>query len=236
MARRQTGRKEINPKARKVGLYRISADFEGKAAAMGAARIAGVDEAGRGPLAGPVVAAAVILDLSVELPSLNDSKLLNGKKREALYSLIRETATGIGVGIVEPEEIDRMNIYQAARAAMKTAVEAVQPLPDYLLIDGNAGLDLTIRQETIVKGDRQSMSIAAASIIAKVTRDRIMLELHEKFPHYGFHSHKGYATENHREALKRHGPCHAHRKCFRGVLEPDQMSLFHTLTAESDKE
>jgi len=209
-----------------------STRFEDEASAQGATRIAGIDEAGRGPLAGPVVAAAVILKEPDSIPAINDSKLLDADKRDALYQQIRTTALGLGVGIVETAVIDRINIYQATRLAMKNAVLAMNPAPDFLLIDGNLSLDLPISQKAIIKGDRLSFSVAAAGIIAKVTRDRLMMELHEKYPQYGFDRHKGYATRTHREALLEHGPCPVHRTCFKGVKEllgpqdPDQVALF----------
>lgn len=191
--------------------------FEAEAEALGAGRIAGIDEAGRGPLAGPVVAAAVILSWSPPISGLNDSKLLSEASREKLFIAIQEQAGAVGVGIVSPELIDKINILQATRLAMTQAVSGLDPPPDYLLIDGPLSLDLDIPQNGIVKGDRLSLSIAAASIVAKVTRDRIMKDLHEKYPVYGFDRHKGYGTEVHREALIRYGPSPVHRMCFKGV-------------------
>jgi len=211
-----------------------STRFEDEAAAQGATKIAGIDEAGRGPLAGPVVAAAVILREADGIPEINDSKLLDAVKRDALYQRIRTSAVSQGVGIVETAVIDRINIYQATRLAMKNAVLELSPAPDYLLIDGNLCLDLPISQRAIIKGDRLSFSVAAAGIIAKVTRDRLMMKLHEEYPQYGFDKHKGYATRNHRDALLEYGPCPVHRTCFKGVKEllgpqdPDQITLFDT--------
>ncbi|MCA1960905.1 MAG: ribonuclease HII [Desulfomonile sp.] len=193
--------------------------FEDEAAASGCVRIAGVDEAGRGPLAGPVVAAAVIIPYQEHFEELNDSKLLNPRTRERLFDAIMSRALAVGVGIVPPETIDRINIYQATRLAMKTAVGQILPPPDFLLIDGPLSLDLDMGQRPIVKGDRLSVSIAAASIVAKVTRDRLMAELHRQYPEYRFDEHKGYPTKAHKEAICRYGPSPAHRKCFRGVKE-----------------
>lgn len=204
--------------------------FEQDACALGARRVAGVDEAGRGPLAGPVVAAAVILPDAASIPRLNDSKLLSANQRETLFSLVKETAVGFGVGIVSPETIDEINILQATRLAMTRAVEQIDPLPDYLLIDGPISLDLQTPQRPVIKGDRLSFSIAAAAILAKVTRDRIMMEFHEQFPQYGFDAHKGYATQAHREAIRLHGPSPVHRKCFKGVREYQQMPLMFSIS------
>ncbi|MCG8616250.1 MAG: ribonuclease HII, partial [Desulfobacterales bacterium] len=177
----------------------------------------GIDEAGRGPLAGPVVSAAVILPTGFHCPGLTDSKKLSEKKREALYPVIRERAVAVGVGIADHQEIDRINVLQAALLSMKRAMEALSPAPDYLLIDGKFTIDSDLPQEAIVKGDSRSISVAAASIIAKVTRDRIMKELAERYPVYGFERHKGYPTKAHKQAILEHGPCPVHRRSFRGV-------------------
>ncbi|MDQ7784709.1 MAG: ribonuclease HII [Desulfomonilaceae bacterium] len=198
---------------------RPTRQFEEKAEALGARRIAGIDEAGRGPLAGPVVAAVVVLPPEDHIPGLNDSKLLSEIARDRVFSAIQAKATAVAVGIASPELIDGINILQATRVAMVRAIRELDPLPDYLLIDGPLSLDLEIPQEGIIKGDRKSSSIAAASIVAKVTRDRIMRELHEQYPMYGFDRHKGYGTEAHRKALREFGPCPAHRQCFKGVRE-----------------
>jgi ribonuclease HII len=179
---------------------------------------AGVDEAGRGPLAGPVVAAAVILPEECEIDGLNDSKKLSPKKRETLFNQIKSLGIVTGVGIVEPEEIDRINILRAALLAMEIAVKSLNPQPDYLLIDGNIRTSLLIPQETIVKGDSRCFSIAAASIVAKVTRDSIMDDYHKIYPEYDFRRHKGYPTKEHIEALRKFGPCPIHRRTFNGVL------------------
>ena len=180
-----------------------SSRFEKQAERLGAQRIAGIDEAGRGPLAGPVVAAAVVLSTPDCLPHLNDSKLLPADARVKLYDEIQENASAIGVSVIPPETIDRINILQATRLAMSRAVMEISPLPDYLLVDGPISLDLSIPQQAIIKGDRLCFSVAAAGIIAKVTRDRIMKELHEQFPQYGFAQHKGYGTLAHKEAIAR---------------------------------
>ncbi len=203
-----------------------SSRFEDEASRGGARRIAGIDEAGRGPLAGPVVAAAVILPAANCIPDLNDSKLLTSSMREELCRKIRACSLAVGIGVVRAETIDKINIYQATLLAMKSAVADLDPPPDYLLIDGNMSLDLDISQRSIVKGDRLSFSVAAAGIVAKVTRDRIMMELHEEYPLYGFDKHKGYATAAHRKAIIKYGPCPAHRTCFSGVKEFLEPPLF----------
>jgi ribonuclease HII len=195
--------------------------FEEEARSAGACRIAGIDEAGRGPLAGPVVAAAVVLRPSDLVQGINDSKLLNAATRERLFHEIIQRAEAVGVDAIPPEVIDEINIYQATRLAMIRAVQQIQPPPDCLLIDGPMRLDTKTQQQGIIKGDRLSFSIAAAGIVAKVTRDRIMMELHERFPVYGFDQHKGYATRAHKEALRIHGPCKVHRMCFRGVAKQE---------------
>jgi len=203
-----------------------SCAFEEEAARLGASRIAGIDEVGRGPLAGPVVAAAVVMPCAKPIAELNDSKLLTEETRERLFHIITENCLAVETAQVSPEEIDRINIYQATRLAMSKAVKSMSPPPDFLLIDGPLSLDLNIRQRSIIKGDRLCYSVAAASIVAKVTRDRIMKDLHEQYPEYGFASHKGYATKAHLDAIERHGPCSVHRKCFRGVREHVATPLF----------
>lgn len=177
--------------------------------------IAGIDEAGRGPLAGPVVAGAVILPKDCLLEGVNDSKKLSEKKREKLYDDIIENALAWGVGIVDHTVIDEINILNATRKAMKLALENLQVKPDYILIDAEKKVDTNnIPYLPIIKGDALSISIGAASIIAKVTRDRIMREYDKVFPMYGFEKHKGYGTKAHVEALKEYGPCMIHRKSF----------------------
>ncbi|MCY3986275.1 MAG: ribonuclease HII [Candidatus Dadabacteria bacterium] len=180
--------------------------------------VAGVDEAGRGCLAGPVVAGAVILDPYHPIQGLRDSKTLSEKKRNELFEQIRENSLAYSIGIIGAEEIDRINILQAALAAMEKAVLALRRKPDCVLIDGISKTSLPIYQKTIIKGDSKCASIAAASIVAKVTRDRIMSEIEKEYPGYGFSRHKGYPTKKHLEALRTFGPCSVHRKSFKGVL------------------
>ncbi|MCG8633449.1 MAG: ribonuclease HII [Desulfobacterales bacterium] len=193
--------------------------FETEAGNNGYRTIAGIDEAGRGPLAGPVVSAAVILPENFECSGITDSKKLSEKKREALFPVIRENALAVGVGMADHEEIDRINILRASLLSMKRAVDDMALSPDYLLVDGKFTIESPLPQEAIIKGDSRSISIAAASIIAKVTRDRIMAELSVKYPRYDFHRHKGYPTKAHKEAILIHGPCPVHRKSFRGVRQ-----------------
>ncbi|RNC72789.1 MAG: ribonuclease HII [Desulfuromonadales bacterium] len=193
--------------------------FEVLAARMGYRSVAGVDEAGRGPLAGPVVAAAVILPKGVELPGVNDSKKLTAPKREKLYDLILERALAVGVGRADHELIDRINILKATLHAMGEAVGKLAQPADYLLIDGISTIPLNLPQRTIKKGDCASISIAAASIVAKVTRDRLMVEYDQQYPGYGFAAHKGYGCASHLTTIASLGPCPIHRKSFRGVKE-----------------
>ena len=176
--------------------------------------ICGVDEAGRGPLAGPVYAAAVILPQGLIIEGLNDSKKLTEKRREALYDEIIEKAVAYGIGCADEKEIDEINILQATFQAMCRAIAALSVRPDLALIDGNRDTDFGVPSKTIVKGDSLSANIAAASILAKVTRDRLMKEYAEKYPQYGFEVHKGYGTKRHYEALREHGPCEIHRMTF----------------------
>ena len=198
--------------------------FEDLARRNGFRAVAGIDEAGRGPLAGPVVAAAVILPAEFDLPGLNDSKQLSEKKRNELYPLIHEQALAVGVGVSRANEIDEINILQATLKGMSRAVERLAIEPDYLLVDGITPVPLTIEQKTLKKGDSRSLSIAAASIIAKVVRDRIMLAYDKLFPEYGFSGHKGYGSVKHREAIAEHGPCVCHRRSFAGVREFVQLT------------
>jgi ribonuclease HII len=178
--------------------------------------VCGVDEAGRGPWAGPVVAAAVILD-AARIPSgLNDSKKLTAEKRDVLFDAIMATGCA-GVGVVSEQTIDEINILQATYLAMQKAVRCLLPAPTLALVDGNRAPDFSIRVRTIIKGDGLSLSIAAASIIAKVTRDRIMEEVDKAYPVYGFAKHKGYGTHAHAAALAQHGPCPVHRKSFNPI-------------------
>lgn len=188
--------------------------------------IAGIDEVGRGCLFGDVVAAAVILPQGLVIEGINDSKKLSAKKRDALYDLIMEKALAVGVGQVDAAEIDRINIKQAARLAMKMALEQLVVTPQFLLVDAEK-VDCDIPQLAIIKGDANSQSIAAASIVAKVTRDRLCEGIWEaRYPEYGIAVHKGYATKYHREQLLIHGPCPMHRKTFLKNMEAEQLSLF----------
>jgi ribonuclease HII len=180
----------------------------------GLEHVAGVDEAGRGPLAGPVVAAAVVFPKGVWIEGVNDSKLLKEAKRENLFEKIRSAALAVGVGIVPNEEIDRINILQAAMFAMRYALEKLEVQPEFALIDGNQFSHDSLRYETFVDGDALSFTIAAASIVAKVTRDRLMRSEHERFPQYGFDRHKGYGTQQHRDAIRKFGLCEIHRRSF----------------------
>ena len=176
--------------------------------------ICGVDEAGRGPLAGPVYAAAVILPRGLHIDGLNDSKKLTEKKRAELFDVITAQALAYGIGSADEKEIDEINILQATFLAMRRAIEAMPVRPDLALIDGNRDSDFGVRSETVVKGDSLSANIAAASVLAKVTRDRYMLELDALYPQYGFAAHKGYGTKAHYAALREHGPCQAHRPTY----------------------
>ena len=194
-------------------------EFESKASHQGFKNIAGIDEAGRGPLAGPVVAAAVIFPSKVNIPDLNDSKKLSANKREELFPKIQEISVAFGLAVVDQKVIDKINILQAARLAMKQAVETLKITPGLLLIDGNQKIDSTLNQWAIVKGDSRSLSIAAASVLAKVTRDRIMDDYHKLYPQYEFNRHKGYGTKLHRNLIQEHGPCPIHRNTFKGVSE-----------------
>ena len=180
-------------------------------------RLAGLDEAGRGPLAGPVVASAVILAPDARIRGLDDSKRLLPEERERLFALIQARAIAVGVGIVDPETIDRVNILQATRLAMQAALVALAAEPELVLTDFVKLDGLGCPQQNLVEGDRRSATVAAASIIAKVTRDRIMADADRMYPEYGFGRHKGYPTEEHRLALWRHGPCALHRRTFNGV-------------------
>ena len=180
--------------------------------------IGGIDEAGRGPLAGPVVAATVILPKTFKNSTLNDSKKLTPKQRDILYDIITEQALAIGISVIDSTVIDEINIYEATKVAMLNSIKELSIKPDYLLID-HMPLDLDIPHESIVKGDQLSYTIAAASIIAKVTRDRIMQELDQLHPEYGFKNHKGYGTKAHKEALEKHGITKHHRKSYKPVAE-----------------
>lgn len=176
--------------------------------------ICGVDEAGRGPLAGPVCAAAVILPKHLQIPGLTDSKKLSDKKRRELFPIIQEQAVAYGIGLASEAEIDEINILQATFLAMGRALSQLSIRPEIALIDGNRETDFGLPVKTVVKGDSLSANIAAASVLAKVTRDNIMVELAKQYPEYGFEIHKGYGTKAHYEALRTYGPCPIHRKSF----------------------
>ncbi len=193
--------------------------FERQARASGFACIAGLDEAGRGPLAGPVVAAAVVLPDGLLIPGLTDSKQVSEQERERLFDIIRSKAVCCGTGVVGERTIDEVNILQATIIAMERALETLSPQPDYLLIDALTLPRVPLLQKPLIKGDCRSLSIAAASILAKVTRDRLMMALHEKFPQYNFQRHKGYGTREHLALLRKHGPCEAHRRTFHPVAQ-----------------
>jgi ribonuclease HII len=186
---------------------------------QGFLQVAGVDEAGRGPLAGPVMAAAVILPEGLLIHGVDDSKKLSPQKREQLFDVIMSRALSVGIGIVAPDVIDRINILQSTRLAMLNAVLQLAPQPDYILIDGITAINSSIPQKTIKKGDSLSLSIAAASIIAKVTRDRLMVAMDAEYPDYGFAGHKGYGSSSHLDAIRLLGPTAIHRLTFRGVRE-----------------
>jgi ribonuclease HII len=192
--------------------------FERALCSYGYQRVCGIDEAGRGPLAGPVVAAAVILPSGYADDRIRDSKLLTEKQRETLYDKIWQEAVAVGIGVVDHTTIDEINILQATYLAMESSVRNLSVQPDYLLIDALTLPRTTLPQKGIIRGDNLSITIAAASIVAKVTRDRIMKEYHRDFPEYNFLSHKGYGTEEHLRNLRAFGPCRIHRKTFRGVL------------------
>ena len=202
------------PCAPGAGLRKAMDTFEKIAYQEGYQLVAGIDEAGRGPLAGPVVAAAVILPPGYLNSEINDSKNLSAAKREELYETINKEAVAIGMMVVDADIIDRVNILQATLQAMRDAVLELPDSPDYLLIDGNQRIPILTPQKPIVKGDSLSISIAAASIIAKVSRDRIMEMYHRQFPQYNFQQNKGYGTKEHLDAIKQFGICKIHRKSF----------------------
>ena len=189
-------------------------EIEEEVYAEGYTVICGVDEAGRGPLAGPVCAAAVILPRGHQIPGLNDSKKLTDKKRRELFPLIKEQAIAYGIGMASHQEIDEINILQATYLAMERAIAQLEGKADIALIDGNRAKDFGMAVRTVVKGDSLSANIAAASVLAKVTRDDLMVEMAKEFPGYGFEVHKGYGTKAHYEALRNMGPCSIHRMTF----------------------
>ncbi len=193
-----------------VNMWEIEDSFY----AQGVNVICGVDEAGRGPLAGPVCAAAVILPEHLELPGLTDSKKLSDKKRRELYPIIKEQAIAYGIGFASEKEIDEINILQATFLAMQRAIDQLEGKAELALIDGNREKDFGLPVKTVVKGDSLSANIAAASVLAKVTRDNIMMEMAQTYPEYGFDIHKGYGTKAHYAALTEHGPCAIHRMTF----------------------
>lgn len=199
--------------------------FEDAYHTEGHTQICGVDEAGRGPLAGPVVAGACILPTGLIIPGLDDSKKLSEKKRELLYDTICQSALSWSIGIASVEEIDTLNILEASLLAMRRAVASLSLQPDLLLIDGNISRGFSQRAHSVIGGDGICQSIAAASILAKVTRDRLCTELDHTYPLYGFAKHKGYPTKAHKLAVYQHGPCPAHRKTFLSFLERDRNKL-----------
>ncbi len=211
-------------------------EFEAEARCCGYRRIAGLDEAGRGPLAGPVVAAAVVLPRRCRLAGLNDSTQISAPDRIRLFTEIVHRAWGIGIGSASEAEIDRLNILEATRLAMQRALQALPFTPDFLLLDALSIPGLAVRQRPIIKGDGLSCSIAAASIIAKVTRDRLMVEYHRWYPQYNFYDHKGYSTPQHLRLLREHGPCAIHRCTFAPVqhLLTGSVADFDTEVFETD--
>ena len=196
-----------------------SYEYEDAKYEQGYTTVCGCDEAGRGPLCGPVVAAAVILPRGLIIEGLNDSKKLTEKKREALFEIIKEKAIAYAIAEASPAEIDEINILNASMLAMRRAVEALPVKADFALIDGNCSRGFIIPTETVVKGDAKSASIAAASILAKVTRDRICIEQDKEYPEYGIAKHKGYPTKDHMDAVREHGPSPIHRRSFLKFLD-----------------
>lgn len=205
--------KKLTKEEERTRLYQMQS-IERAKHADGYTYIAGVDEAGRGPLAGPVYAAAVILPDDVFIEGINDSKKLSEKRREELYDIICEKAVAYNICSVDEKRIDEINILNATHEAMNGAVAGLNVKPDYVIIDGNSIKGMTLPHETVVKGDAKSVSIAAASILAKVSRDRFICEMAEKYPEYGFDRHKGYGTAAHNEAVLKYGPCPIHRRTF----------------------
>lgn len=211
-------KKQREQEAADKAKYHEMSLYENELQAKGYKYIAGIDEAGRGPLAGPVVAAAVILPPSFYLPGLNDSKQLSEQKRDQYYDEIIQSALAVGVGIISAQEIDTLNIYQAAKAAMKKAVQALNVPADYLLVDAME-IPVETPQQSLIKGDAKSVSIAASSIVAKVTRDRFMRKLGEKYPKYGFEKHMGYGTAHHIQAIEEFGVMEEHRRSFAPIRD-----------------
>jgi len=216
--------RRVEPKDRHGNLFsdELACDplfYEGRARSSGFTCIAGLDESGRGPLAGPVVAAAVVLPQGLLIPGLTDSKQVSEQERDRLFNVICKQAVCYGIGVIDERTIDTVNILQATILAMETALQELSPQPDYLLLDALTLPHIRLPQTPLIKGDCRSHSIAAASILAKVTRDRLMMELHEKFPLYNFHKHKGYGTREHLSLIRKHGPCEAHRRSFHPVAQ-----------------
>ena len=195
----------------------VNLEIENTLWVQGITRIAGVDEAGRGPLAGPVVAAAVLFPKGMIIDGVDDSKKCTAKQREILFTTIMEQAMSIGVGIVDHDVIDRINILQATILAMRKSIENLKIQPEYSIIDGNSFKHETLKFQNIIRGDEKSFTIAAASIVAKVTRDRMMRDIDLRFPQYGFAQHKGYGTRRHIEAIRTYGLCEIHRRSFHPV-------------------
>ncbi len=214
-------RKKLTPEEERARIYEMLS-YEREKRNEGYKYIAGVDEAGRGPLAGPVYAAAVILPDDVFIEGINDSKKLTEKRREELFDIIREKAIAYNICSVDEKRIDEINILNATFEAMNGAVTGLSVTPDYVLIDGNRIKDMTLPHETVVKGDAKSISIAAASILAKVSRDRFIGKMAKIYPEYGFEKHKGYGTAAHNEAILKYGPCPIHRRTFLKKLLGDR--------------
>ncbi|MDE6845266.1 MAG: ribonuclease HII [Lachnospiraceae bacterium] len=208
----EKGKKRLSAYEKEVARCETLKKYEREYSAY--AHICGIDEVGRGPLAGPVVAGAVILPKDCDILYINDSKKLSEKKREELYDVIMESAVAVGLGYSAPERIDEINILQATYEAMREAVSKLETVPDLLLNDAVVIPQVNIRQVPIIKGDAKSISIGAASIVAKVTRDRLMVQYDEVYPEYGFASNKGYGAQMHIDALKKYGPCPIHRRSF----------------------
>lgn len=207
-------------KTKRPGAVEFPFAVEKEAWERGRAFVAGVDEAGRGPLAGPVVAAAVILPRDFDPTGIGDSKAMKEAQRELQFERIFREAAAVGVGLASHEEIDEINILRASLLAMKRAVENLAMPADFLVVDGKFKIPMDVAQRPLVHGDALCVSVAAASVVAKVTRDGIMKELDEKYPVYGFARHKGYPTKQHYAAIREHGPCPVHRKSFKGVIGP----------------
>jgi ribonuclease HII len=198
-------------------------EYEKKYWAMGKKLVAGIDEAGRGPLAGPVYAACVVFEQGVVIDGINDSKKLSEKKREQLFDVIKEKALYYSIVSVDEKEIDKINILEATFKAFRESLNALPVMPDVALIDGNRAKEIPTEYETVVKGDSKSQSVAAASILAKVARDRFVMELDKMYPEYGFKKHKGYPTKDHYAAIEKFGPSPVHRLTFKGVVKLIQL-------------